>query len=151
MADLLPEKGMISQKISSFFKKTFAGGTGSILGGIFLGILVWIPLWDSGWDSGKLGSHHPISSKLWMQSAQNWMPSAQNWIPSAQFTMASVQNLMLSAKNTQRQLQIKTRNAADKTNKFDRLNSIFYLVRFMFFESNYSAVVSLRLIRLLSI
>jgi hypothetical protein len=39
MADLLPEKSMISQKISSFFKKTFAGGTGSILGGIFLGDL----------------------------------------------------------------------------------------------------------------
>ena len=40
MADLLPEKSMISQKISSFFKKTFAGGTGSILGGIFLGDLL---------------------------------------------------------------------------------------------------------------
>ena len=37
MADLLPEKGMISQKFTSFFTETFAGGTGSILGGIFLG------------------------------------------------------------------------------------------------------------------
>ncbi len=39
MADLLHEKGMISQKFTSFFTETFAGGTGSILGGIFLGDL----------------------------------------------------------------------------------------------------------------
>jgi len=64
MADLLPEKSMISQKISSFLKKTFAGGTGSILGGIFFGILVWIPLWDSGWDSGNILTWIPPSHQL---------------------------------------------------------------------------------------
>ena len=44
MADLLHEKGMISQKFTSFFTETFAGGTGSILGGIFLGDLQTLDL-----------------------------------------------------------------------------------------------------------
>jgi hypothetical protein len=38
MADLLSGKNMIYQKFTTTFTETFAGGTGSILGGIFFGI-----------------------------------------------------------------------------------------------------------------
>jgi hypothetical protein len=73
MADLLSGKNMIYQKFKTTFTETFAGGTGSILGGIFFGIPGISRDMHSSWNSTvDIFSTDPIKSRIKKSTRQQF-------------------------------------------------------------------------------